>query len=314
MKSEHVISVCNPKKLGLMDFSRALVYYGSRYDKTRAYISPTKFFDIFNAYLEVKKNKRKGICIIWDNSFYTFSLAIMARFFMIKTIYYYHEPGGLAHKLELRAPFFRIIIQRLAEMLNFIIADYVAVSKLNKIEKDFVFLPLLYDDRRPKKIINTNKIGFIGALKSERLPELFKSLESFFNDNKYELIFFPSKKYGSSAKDKYKFLSECEAIWNVFAYPYNLSGVSGDAFFSKTPLILSKHEPFMNLLSKNGLAILVNPSMPPEEICEHIIKSIRTRNSSTSKPSYSDLSSFGGKKAFQLNWLKTFNIIRRNRL
>ncbi|WP_422672446.1 hypothetical protein [Candidatus Methylopumilus planktonicus] len=296
-----------------MDFSHALVYYGSKYDKRREYISPTKFCEIFNVYLGLNKNKKKAICIIWDNSFYSFSLATIARFLGIKIIYYYHEPGGLTHKLELRAPIYRISIQRLAEILNFKIADYVAVSKLEKIEKDFVFLPLLYDDRRPKKIRNSNKIGYIGALKSERLPELFKSLECLFNEKKYELIFFPSKEYGSTREDKYKFLAECAAIWNVFAYPYILSGVTGDAFFSRTPLIVSKYEPFMDLLLKNDLAVRVDPAMSPKTICEQIIKSIRAFNPSISKSSNRDLSSFGGKKAFQVNWLKTFEAIIRKK-
>ena len=155
------------------------------------------------------------------------------------------------------------------------------------------------------------RLGYIGKLKGERMPDLLLQLESELKKQGYTIEYFPSKSNGTSQTDKFDFLSKCDAIWNVFRYPYILSGVTGDAFMSSTPLIVSSYEPFKNMLKKNNLLIEIDYSEPPTIILQKIVQGI---NKCNIKPCDGNernraQSMFAGEKAFREFWLKAFETL-----
>ncbi len=305
-----IISICRPNKLGLIDLAKSLVRYGNELDKQRKYLLLMTFAEFFCILIKARKSKEKVICIFWDNSLYSLSYLILSRLFFFKTIYYYHEPGGYAHKRRLRATIAYSFFSSFAECVYLSISNFIGISRKDKISSGDYFLPLLYDDIRPLHIKGTKKIGYLGNLKKERLPNVLKEIEPLLNAKGYEVVYFPSIRYGQSTFDKYAFLSQCTAVWNVYAYPYNLSGVTGDAFMSNTPLIVSEFEPFLDILNTNNLAILFDRSEPNEVMVEKIEKSIKIIDDSPpSKSLTSDQSRFGGKIAFLDYWKRCFDEI-----
>jgi hypothetical protein len=304
--STNIISVCKPTKLGLMDLAEALTFYGSKNDRSRRYLILNRFFDIFTFFL---KNRTRNIFVIWDNSPRSLIVMLICFLLRMKTIYYLHEPGGFKHKRQLRATFFYSLFASLNELICKLLSNYIGISRADKIEHGDYFLPLLYDNRRPKHSPK-NIIGFVGSQKKERIPDVFRDVALGLKSFGYDTGYFPSAEHGSSLKEKLDFLAKCSAVWNVFIYEYNLSGVTGDAFMSAVPLIVSDHEPFINLLLKNNLAIRVDINDTSDEFLVKIIKYMNShKNSPNQKSLQNDQSLFGGATAFIDCWKVAFDNI-----
>jgi len=123
--------------------------------------------------------------------------------------------------------------------------------------------------------------------------------------NGYQAIFFPSKEYGFLEHQKFDFLSRTDIVWNVFNCPNNISAVTGDAFMSKTPIIVSKYEKFIKLLRKHNLCVEIDIYDPPNFIAEKILSYLSMNNNPL--PSIStDHSNFGGSKAYVKYWQPVF--------
>ncbi len=305
-----IVSVCRPKKLGLMDLARSLVFYGNALDKKRNYVVLEGAADFFSILINAIKKNERVICVFWDNSFFSLLYLIFSRILLFKTVYYYHEPGGYSHKRKLRATIKYSLLASIGEKIYLSLTNFVGISRKDKISSGDFFLPLLYGNQRPLHVKRTKKIGYLGNFKNERLPNVLKRIEAKLNARGYEVIYFPSSTYGNTTFEKYQFLSQCAAIWNVYAYPYNLSGVTGDAFMSNTPLILSKYEPFLDILVSNNLAILLDPLESDETMVKIIDESIKLIDETPPTSSLgSDQSNFGGADAFLDFWKNCFDQI-----
>ena len=302
----NIISVCKQEKLGLMDLADALTFYGKNNDPEREYFILNRIIDIFTAFF--KKNTR-NIFVIWDNSPRSLCVMIICFILRMKIIYYLHEPGGFWHKRQLRATFLYSLFASSNEFLCKSLSNYVGISRADKIEHGDYFLPLLYDDRRPNHSPK-NIIGFVGSQKKERMPDVFRDVAIGLQSFGYDIGYFPSAIHGKSRKEKFDFLAKCSAVWNVFIYEYNLSGVTGDAFMSCVPLIVSDHEPFINLLLKNDLAIRVDINDTSDEIIVKIIKYMNSRRERSNQESLKkEQSRFGGAAAFMDYWKVAFDNI-----
>jgi len=305
-----ILSVCKPNKLGLMDLAKSLVWYGNTLDSNNRYFILEGFLYFISISINAIKKKETVICIFWDNSLYSLMYLVLSRLFLFKTIYYYHEPGGYSHKRQLRASISYSLFASVGDKIFLTLTQFIGISKVDNINSGDFFLPLLYANERPLHLKYTKKIGYLGNLKGERLPNVLKRIEIQLNTLGYEVIYFPSIKYGRSTSDKYSFLSQCAAIWNVYAYPYNLSAVTGDAFMSNTPLIVSKYEPFLQVLSNNNLAILLDPYLSDIDLVKLIDESIKkNEESSPSSSLIHDQSKFGGGAAFHEHWRECFERI-----
>ena len=302
-----VLSLCHKKKYGLVDISEALVRYGNTLEKQMCFIHVQTLAELLSIIIE---HKSKILCSIsWDNSNSTFIKVLILYLSRIKNIYYYHEPMGIKYKLSMKASLTYSIISSFAESLFKIFSSYKAVSMEILLHKGNFYLPLLYDEVRPKKNNKNNKtIGFVGFKKKERLPGLYEDVMNILKQDGYKVAYFPSDQYGFTKQAKLKFLSEVSMVWNVFVSPYTLSGVTADAFMSNTPLILSNHEPFKDLLKKHNLALFVSPSDPKKLISSRIIKFLETQKK-PSKNLLKDMSSFGGSEAYLKYWQPVFNKI-----
>lgn len=304
-----ILSVCKPKKLGLMDLAKSLVWYGNTLDSNNRYFILDGFLYFISISINAIKKRETVICIFWDNSLYTLIYLVLSRLFLFKTIYYYHEPGGYSHKRQLRASISYSLFASIGDKIFLTLTQFIGISKVDNINSGDFFLPLLYASERPFHLKYTKKIGYLGNIKAERLPNILKRVEIQLNTLGYEVIYFPSIKYGRSTSDKYSFLSQCAAIWNVYAYPYTLSAVTGDAFMSNTPLIVSKYEPFLQVLSANNLAILLDPYSSDIDMVKLIDESIKkNEESSPSSSLIHDQSKFGGGEAFEY-WRECFDRI-----
>jgi hypothetical protein len=302
----NIISVCKREKLGLMDLAEALTYYGNTNDSSRKYFILKSFFHIF---IYTLKNRSRNIFVFWDNSVSTLSVMLICFIFRMKIIYYLHEPGGFKHKRQLRATFFYSLFATLNEHVCILLSTYVGISMRRNLEYGDYFLPLLYDERRPKHCPK-KIIGFVGSQKKERMPDVFKSVAIGLKSFGYQISYFPSLEHGSSRKKKFEFLSKCSAVWNVFAYKYNLSGVTGDSFMSGVPIIVSKYEPHIKFLFRNDLAIKVNINDSSDKIIKKIIKYLNTqKNMTRQKKLQNDQSIFGGSRAFINYWKIAFDNI-----
>lgn len=306
VKKNTIISLCNERKHGLLDISNSLVMYGNKNEQSLSFLSISNFNNLIS-FLTKRKDKKEVCCVIWDNSLFTFISTLFLKFFSVKIIYYYHEPDGFKHKIvNLKANFFLASIQFLAELCFKFLSDLRAVSLKNKLPKANFYLPLLYSDQRPPRLNVTKKIGFIGYIKRERSPELFNQVASILKNYGYEVIFFPSEKYGKSQKEKFKFLANVEFIWNVFNCPNVLSAVSSDAFMSGTPLIVSKYEKFLPLLNKYNLAIRINLNDSPETISKKILE-YKYNSTILKKSLIKDQSTLGGNLAYKKFWSPVLN-------
>lgn len=302
----NIISVCKQEKLGLMDLADALTFYGKNNDPERNYFTLNRIIDIFKAFF--KKNTR-NIFVIWDNSPRSLCVMIICFILRMKIIYYLHEPGGFKHKRQLRATFLYSLFASSNEFLCKSLSSYVGISRKDKIEHGDYFLPLLYDDRRPNHSPK-NIIGFLGSQKKERIPDVFRDVAIGLQSYGYDIGYFPSAVHGKSRKEKFDFLAKCTAVWNVFIYEYNLSGVTGDSFMSGTPIIVSDFEPFMNILLKYNLAIKVNINDSSDVIVAKIIKYLRLPKKRLSKTNIQNQQSiFGGASAFINYWKVAFDDI-----
>ena len=302
-----VLSLCHKKKYGLSDISEALVGYGNTLEKHIRFIHVQTLSELLAI---ITKHKSKILCSIsWDNSRSTFTKVLILYLSRIKNIYYYHEPMGIRYKLSMKASLTYSIISSFAEILFKIFSSYKAVSLEVFLNKGNFYLPLLYDEVRPKKNNKNNKtIGFVGFKKKERLPRLYEDVMSILKRDGYKAAYFPSEQYGFTKKAKLKFLSEVSMVWNVFVSPYTQSAVTADAFMSNTPLILSNHEPFKKLLKKHNLALFVSPNDSKEIISRRIVKFLETqKNPSKNLPK--DISMFGGSEAYLKYWQPVFNKI-----
>jgi len=307
-KKEVIISLCHKKKYGLLDLSKALILYGNRYEKELFFYSISSLLELVN-FLKFNKNKIV-CCVIWDNSIFSLLASIFIKLKKIKIIYYFHEPGGLKHKIDnLNVSYKLAILQFTSEIFFKFISDFTAVSLKKNIKYGNFFLPILYSDLRPSRKRNLKKIGFIGFKKKERCPKLFEDVIYYLRPKGYDAAYFPSDQYGFSETDKFNFLSKVDIVWNVFCCPNNLSAVTGDAFMSKTPLIISKYERFGALLKKHNLCIKINISNTPEQIANKILFYLQNNNKSLINIK-EDQAKFGGSSAYIKYWHPTFNFLK----
>ena len=216
IKKNHLIySVCKKNKFGLLDIANSLVMYGTRIDPERKYKIIVTFASAFIVFYQQflslinLRATEKVTFIIWDNSLFTLCIAFIARFSSINIIYYYHEPGGIKHKLSLNASLSYSILASLIENIFISLSSRVAVSQKDKLLYADFYLPLLYSDIRPNHLHGNNIIGYIGKLKGERMPDLLLQLESELKKQGYTIEYFPSKSNGTSQTDKFDFLSKC---------------------------------------------------------------------------------------------------------
>ncbi len=306
-----IFSVCNKKKYGLRDISDALIFYGTKFDKNRIYKALGSFNELFQY---CKQYSIKGsIAIVWDNSIKSLTLAIFFRIAGAHVIYYYHEPGGYRHKRQLRASITFSFLSVILEKLNKLIAKYTAISMLkNKQYGDF-YLPILYEDSRPKSNSNAKVIGYLGKIKNERCVTQLESIREIAMLHGYSIKYFPSNEFGSDKEAKFNFLSNCAVIWNYYKYQYNMSAVTGDCIFSGTRIIINPYfEPEIDILNRCQLSInVLNEDLnDSKKLWEVISKNIN------SEPNHSELeiqkSILGGQNAFIENWLPVFRKIEHH--
>lgn len=310
-KINFIASICNHKKLGLKDHALALEYYGNMNDSEREYLLVKNFFHLIHIFFLSKRENKYGLFLIWDNSIRSLLLGLISRALGFTLVYYYHEPGGLNQKLLKKDPLIYSFKAALGEWLFQKIAHYSLVARLDKVSAGYVFCPLLFDDRRPKSNPQ-NFIGFLGR-QMHRHHALFNSFKPTLENAGYEIVFFPSKHFGSSASDKFIFLGQCIAVWNVYEVPYNQSGVTGDALMSGTPVIFSRYEPFQLLLLRCKLGVYVDITKPASEILEKLLRDIsdsgNRRGIKSKKALKLEQSRFGGNIAFINHWKVFFDSI-----
>ncbi len=312
MNSIHfVASICHPKKLGLIDLAKALQYYGQTYDRQRTYVLLHNITDLKNLLRGARNSGGIGLCIVWDNSLRSLLFALIARLLGVVTAYYYHEPGGFGQKIFKSDPFFYSLMATFGEWAFRKSTNFHIVARPDKIGFGDAFCPLIFDDRRPIHELGQKKIiGFLGARRNQRLFNLFNLLVPDLKKAGYLVAFFPSKEYGSSNEEKFAFLSQCTAVWNVYGVPYNQSGVTGDCLMSSTPVIYSAFEPYGSLLRELDLGIELDLMQPQPELARHLLDELERMNGMHKKSSDISLSKvqsdFGGRGAFVKYWLPFF--------
>jgi hypothetical protein len=309
-----VISFCHRTKLGLRDHSLALVKYGTLRDKKRVY---RESGSLFYSFINILKHRLRGqsvICVIWDNSWTSLALSILAQLSRCHVVYYYHEPGGLGQKLFKGDPAIYAVAASLAESAFKMVATRTVVARRDRLAFGDAFCPLLYDDARPRRrSTSAPLIGFLGARRQHRLYNQFLIVADLLRKQGWEVGFFPSERWGSSTADKFNFLSLCKMVWNVYGVPFNQSGVTGDCFMSGTPMVHSPLEPEKSKLASAGLSIQISLDMKPEEICRLILASSQSRSSIENLQNNEDheiKSEYGGKIAFEENWLNLFESLK----
>jgi len=301
-----IFCFCKKSKYGLVDLANAVIYYGNKNDFENTYELIHDLQELFHRFFS---NRSKTIVIIWDNSLAGLMAILLSRLIGIYVIYYLHEPGGYSHKRQLKATITYSLLASINEYISAKIANGVGVSLIEKIRYGDYFLPLLYDDRRPKRE-PSRIIGFVGSKKNERMPSTYKEVMKNLDKAGYSLSYFPSAETGKTAHDKFLFLSKCSAVWNVFAYKYNLSGVTGDCIMSEVPVIISQHEPFLRELNKIGISILVNNQDPPNVIADKILDFLKKSAPLKNEILNSKIkSNFAGDAAFVDRWLFTIHKI-----
>lgn len=303
-KNKIIISLCHKKKYGLLDIANALTMYGNRHENFIDFYLLSNSINLFK--LLTNSPNKIICCVVWDNSFFSLFNCFLLKLFSIKIIYYYHEPGGFRHKVNnLKNKFFSALGQSIAEFLFKLLSTYNAVSLKKNLHHGHFYLPILFSDIRPPRRKKNKTIGFMGFRKRERCPILFEKTVQILQKNGYQAIFFPSKEYGFLEHQKFDFLSRTDIVWNVFNCPNNISAVTGDAFMSKTPIIVSKYEKFIKLLRKHNLCVEIDIYDPPNFIAEKILSYLSMNNNPL--PSIStDHSNFGGSKAYVKYWQPVF--------
>lgn len=307
--SNSIISFIHPKKFGLIDIANALTEYGCVNDKTRVYSSISNLKVLIKK-LIANKNRKKTICIFWDNSFYSLNAMLVCIFFRVKILYYLHEPGGIGQKLYKGDPFIYSIKASFAEWLMKLISSKILVARADKLAFGDYYAPLLYSHNRPYAKQNSKTIGFLGAKRDHRMHHVFERISSKLIENGYKIIYFPSHAYGKDIKAKVKFMEECCAIWNCYGVPYNQSGVTGDCIASGVPCIVSKYEPFIDDLEKLDLLVKLDIRLSDDELALQLINILEERikakkHFDNQKKELASI--YGGELAFNKHWLKIFN-------
>jgi hypothetical protein len=302
-----IYAICHPKKLGLRDHADALIHYGRTFDPEAMYHALYSFSDLS----KLNNRKASSIAVIWDNSLFSLAAAVVCRLRGTKVLYYLHEPGGLGQKLAKDDPLFYAFGNALGELLFRDVANYVGVPRYDRIAHGDVFLPLPLIEERPPPQPSPKLLGFVGARRTQRLLPLFVSLEPLIREAGLTPAYFPSAQYGSTTADKFKFLSECAAVWNAYGVPYNQSGVAFDALMSSVPVIGTSYEPFRDLFLRLGLFHELRLEEGPEAVREQF-RSILKQLTATTDRRHVELavrSEFGGAASFRNTWLKFFQSI-----
>lgn len=309
-----IASICRPNKLGLLDLAKALEYYGQVSDMERDHLVLENLVHLIRVVDKARRSGGTGLCVIWDNSLQSLLAALIARLLGVKTAYYYHEPGGIGQKLLKSDPVFYSLKAALGEWLFKKATHFHIVARADKIGFGDAFCPLLFDDRRPEHNSESKPlIGFLGARRNQRLYNLFKSLTPNLREAGYDIAFFPSAEHGQSAEEKFSFLSQCTAVWNVYGVPYNQSGVTGDCIMSGTPVIHSAFEPYRSLLRELNLGVEVDLMRPQPDLARQIVEQLKSLggvHKGAPRLSIVDAQSFfGGLMAFRQYWQPFFDTI-----
>lgn len=296
----NICSLVNKRRLGLVDHARALQIYCEKSGNAGK---------VAHSFLDLLRLKNNDIMIVWDNSIRTILLALTYRlFYSGRILYYYHEPGGIGQKLMKNDPFLYAILATCAENLNKRISHKILVPKLKDLPEGNFIAPLLFHEQKieqnDKRDILT--VGLLGTPRPNRFIRLLQQLTAACLD--VEIEFFPSDKWGTDLHSKQKFLSACDAVWNVYAVSYNQSGVTGDCIMSGKPVFHSKYEPYASLLSQLKISLEIEVGTSYEALERQFNKHIETiKNQKLDLIALKHAASkFGGNVCFEDHWLKIF--------
>jgi len=302
-----VVSICHPGKFGLVDHAEALVHYGQRLDPQRTYVLAQGLDEVFAVARRIRRTGNKAVCVVWDNSLATFASAVLAKQLGLTFVYYYHEPGGIGQKLFKADPLLYSLKSSLGEWLMCQLADRRAVARPDKLCFGDLYFPLLFDDQRPPWNSRKRVIGFLGARRNQRFFDLFQQMAPSFAAAGFEVAYFPSPESGRSREEKFAFLANCTAIWNVYGVSFNQSGVTGDCFMSSTPVIASHFEPYRELLALHGKLVEVDLFQEPKDMCARLVANlerlVQARPGQDPESLRQAQSAFGGAAAFSNHWL-----------
>jgi hypothetical protein len=294
-----VLSLCHPRKPGLLDHAQTIVRYGRMFDPDARYKLVSRFGDL------TKWRGGGTVVVIWDNSPASLALAWVLKLRGAKIVYYLHEPGGLGQKLVKDDPLVYSFLAAYAELCFRGVADLVAVPRFDRMAHGDVFLPLPFWEERPDPVPGANRIGFIGARRRHRLQHVFAALEPVIRAEGFVPAYFPAPDGGAAEADKLAFLAGCAAVWNPYGVPLNQSGVTLDAAMSSIPVIGTAFEPFRDILKRFGLFYELRLSEGPESLADQLrVILLRLAAKSDRKPvEAAARSELAGAAMFQRRWL-----------
>jgi hypothetical protein len=294
-----VLSLCHPRKPGLLDHAETIVRYGRMFDTEAHYERISHFRDL------KKLRGDRVVVVIWDNSPASLALAWACKMRGAKIVYYLHEPGGLGQKLVKDDPLVYSFLAAYAELSFRGVADLVAVPRYDRMAHGDVFLPLPFWEERPAPAPVANRIGFIGARRQHRLQHVFAALEPAIRAEGFVPAYFPAPEGGATEADKFAFLASCAAVWNPYGVPLNQSGVTLDAAMSSIPVIGTAFEPFREALKRLGLFYELRLSEGPESLTDQLrVILLRLATKTNRKPvDATARSELAGAAMFQRRWL-----------
>ena len=309
MEILNVISVVHPKKYGLLDICEALSFYGNQSDSARAYSTITSRAKLAKLLVQRKSKKGSIGIVFWDNSFFSLFCLCLGKLFGARTFYYLHEPGGIGQKLIKGDRFIYAICASLAEALMGRLASKVIVPRFEALVFGDCYAPLLFvGDESEYNSSEKKFIGFLGSRRKSRLEHVYRGLQAKLNKLGVESGYFPSKEFGVSKEDKLAFLNRCDAVWNVYAVPYNQSGVTGDCIMSDIRCIVSHYEPFLEELRQLNLALEVDITTDEDLIIEKLMSIYKEDSKKIDESDRRKIrSKFGGTLAFSKYWKPLFN-------